>query len=339
MEVLIHGWVVDLPLLGLFAVIAVALFILAKGADVLVEEAVTLSVHWGVPKVLIGATVVSLGTTLPEAAVSVVAALSGNPGLALGNAVGSVITDCGLILGIAAMIAPLPIHREVVSRQGWIQVGAGVALVLFTFPWGSPGTALSLGGHFSQGAGILFMFGLVAYLYLSIQWGRKGRDTGPVEAIEARDESNLRTIGMLFMGIALVIGASQVLIPTVEVAAGRLGVPDAVIAATLVALGTSLPELVTAVSAVRKGHGELAIGNVIGADILNVLFVAGLSAAVTTGGLAADPRFFRLLFPAMLVLLITFRISVSGGRTQLGRRFGILMLTIYGSATVLSYFV
>lgn len=344
MEAIIHQWVAPMPLPVLFLILAIALFVLAKGADLLVDEAVALSRMWGVPTVLIGATIVSLGTTLPEAAVSVGAAIKGNPDLALGNAVGSIITDCGLILGLAAVISPLPIDRTIVNRQGWIQVGAGVLLVLLTLPLSNLGGIFATGGRLPQWAGFLLVAGLFAYLYFSIRSAR-GPAAMAVE-VELENEaeavvrrSNLRTLGLLLAGIALVIGSAQVLIPTVEVLATRVGVPDAVIAATLVAFGTSLPELVTALNSVRKGHGELAVGNVIGADILNVLFVAGLSAAVTPGGLAADPRFFLLIFPGMLALLLVFRIGVHFQHTHLTRGFGVVLLLIYLLVTSLSFLI
>lgn len=336
MEAWIHDLVVGLPLWGLLAVIAACLFVLAKGADLLVAEAVALSERWGVPKVVIGATIVSLGTTLPEAAVSVLAALQGNPNLALGNAVGSIITDCGLILGLCALLSPLPLERRVVNRQGWIQIGAGVALVFFCIPWVSPGTMFAAGGNLPQWAGFIFVGALVVYLVGTIIGARRSRDVG-IEVPEVESSSTGRTLLLLFTGVVLVLGSSHVLIPTVEVTALRVGVPEAVIAATLVAFGTSLPELVTCLAAVRRGHGELAVGNVIGADILNVLFVAGLSAAVTTGGLDADPRFFRLLFPGMLALLVVFRVGVIFQKDRLGRGFGAALLGIYLAVTGLSY--
>jgi cation:H+ antiporter len=336
MEQWIHSFVEPLPLLALFAIIACFLFILAKGADMLVAEAVTLSVRWGVPTLLIGATIVSLGTTLPETAVSVAAAMSGRPGLALGNAVGSIICDTGLILGIAALMRPIPLDLKIVNRQGWIQLGSGLMLVLLTVPWSSPTRIFVDGGRLPQWAGWLFVTLLVVYIVKSIQWARNG------EAIaeEAPTADGART-GLVFIkllvGMALVILSSKVLIPTVEVTAIRLQVPEAIIAATLVAFGTSLPELVTVVASVRKGHSSLALGNVIGADILNVLFVAGTAAAVTSGGLVADERFFRLLFPGMLFILIVFRLSVIFSGKALGRGTGLILLGTYVLITVLSY--
>lgn len=336
MEAWIHSVVEPLPLVALFLIIAFFLYILAKGADILVTEAVTLSVRWGVPTLLIGATIVSLGTTLPETAVSVAAALSGRPGLALGNAVGSIICDTGLILGIAALMRPIPLDRTIVNRQGWIQLGAGVMLVAFCIPWSSPMQVFAEGGRLPQWAGWLFLALLVIYIYKSIQWARRGE--APSEETPEEDRSGMVAVVVkLLLGMALVILSSKVLIPTVEVTAIRLQVPEAIIAATLVAFGTSLPELVTVVTSVRKGHASLALGNVIGADILNVLFVAGASAAVTSGGLEADVRFFRLLFPGMLFILLVFRLSVWLSGNELKRVTGFILLGTYLLITLLSY--
>ena len=127
------------------------------------------------------------------------------------------------------------------------------------------------------------------------------------------------------------------LIIVVRETALRLSIPESLIGATLVAFGTSLPELVTAVTAVRKGHGALAVGNVIGADILNVLFVAGAAAAVTPNGIAASVHFFRLLFPAMLTVLLVFRVGVLTSPKRLGRPFGIILLAVYTAVTVVTY--
>ncbi len=325
-----------LPLWGLFLIIAVFLYTLAKGADILVQEAVTLSVRWGVPTLLIGATIVSLGTTLPETAVSVVAALGGRPGMALGNAVGSIICDTGLILGIATLMKPIPLDMKVVNRQGWIQLGSGFLLVLMCLPWSSLGTTFSEGGRLPQWGGWLFLLLLVLYIWKSITWARRGE--GPEPETTPQDPARTGLVVLkLSLGMALVILSSKILIPTVEETAFRLHVPDAIIAATLVAFGTSLPELITVVTSVRRGFAALALGNVIGADILNVLFVAGTSAAVTPGGLQADPRFFQLLFPGMLFILLVFRVSVWISGSHLRAWTGFLLLGTYLLVTFLSY--
>ena len=327
------------PLAVLFAVIAGSLFVLAKGADILVEEAVTLSLKWGVPKMIIGATIVSLGTTLPEASVSVFATMTGQPGLALGNAAGSIICDTGLILGIAALIAPLKLEKPMVVRQGWLKIAAGLLLVALSLPFSSLSTVFSEGGHLPRWAGFLFLGLLVLYIWFSIRQSR-GASTAGTErdlGIEPDPRSTAVVLLKLILGIALVVVSSRILIPAVQETAYRLRVPDSIIAATLVAFGTSLPELVTAITAARKGHGELAIGNVIGADILNVLFVSGAAAAVTRNGLFAPPQFFTIIFPSMLVILAVFSIGINVSKRYLGRTMGSILLVLYIGYTALSY--
>jgi cation:H+ antiporter len=338
MEAFIESVVTELPLIALFAIIAISLYTLSKGADVLVNEAVILSEQLGIPKMIIGATIVSLGTTLPEASVSVVASLSGNPDLALGNAVGSVICDTGLILGIAAIISPLPIQREIVNRHGWIQFGAGILLVLISLPFNSLSSIFTVGGQITRVTGFILVALLIAYIYLSIKWTKNSKDETAAAAIDVENEkSNLIVFVKLVLGVTLVIISSKVLIPTVQETALRLHVPNSVIAATLVAFGTSLPELVTSVTAAIKGHGELAIGNVIGADILNILFVVGTSAAFGKGGIEVTPNFFKLYFPAMLFMLTVFRIGSLYSKDSLKRSFGFILLATYIFISVISY--
>ena len=321
----------------LLIVIAVAIAALGKSADWLVEEAVTLSEKSGIPKVVIGATIVSLGTTVPETAVSVLAALDGQPDLALGNAVGSIICDTGLILGIACLINPLPLPANVVNRQGWLQIAAGLLLVLCCWPWNAPSTAFATGGVLPQWAGFLFLGLLGVYLIVSIRWAR-GEKPLPLEEVEApTGEPLLWSLVKLTFSIIFVILSSHLLIPAVEEAAIRMSIPQSIVAATLVAFGTSLPELVTAVTAARHGHGDLAVGNVVGADILNVLFVAGAAAAVTPAGLPAESHFFQLLFPTMLGVLVVFRIGILYSKETLKFGFGLVLIAFYVAFLFLNY--
>ena len=150
-------------------------------------------------------------------------------------------------------------------------------------------------------------------------------------------ESTFVALLKLIGGIVMVVGSAHFLIPAVEIIALRLHIPQSIIAATLVAFGTSLPELVTAITAARKGQGELAVGNIIGADILNVLFVAGAAAAVTPEGLPADKQFFILQFPAMILVLVVFRLGISLSKDKLKRPFGLVLLATYLVVTILSY--
>lgn len=308
--------------------IAVSLLVLGKAADTLVDQAVGLSDTLRIPPMVVGATIVSLGTTAPEAAVSVLAAVQGAPGLALGNAVGSVIADTGLILGLACLIAPLRLDPKIVNRQGWIQLGAGVLLVLLVVPWTRLGQTFDEGGRLSQQSGFLLLALLGAYLYVSVQWAGQQR-AATEDSKGSIHGSAWLILFKLVLALTLVVVSAHLVIPAVTEAAIRLSVPESVIAATLVAFGTSLPELVTAVTAARRGQGELAVGNVIGADILNVLFVAGASAAVTPVGLHAGGNFFSVLFPAMLLILVVFRIGIFASREALRRGFGYVLLASY----------
>jgi cation:H+ antiporter len=338
MEALLEDLFSGMHPLLLAIVIIVTIGALAKSADWLVDAAVALSERSKIPKVVIGATIVSLGTTAPEAAVSVLAAVQGNPGLALGNAVGSIICDTGLILGVATLIAPLRLNRTIVNRQGWLQLAAGLALVIFSFPRSNPAAAFSTGGNLPQLVGFVFLAALVVYIFLSIRWARQDADDGFPEEFEHDVEDPTSIILFKLMGsLALVLISAMVLIPAVSEAARRMSIPESIIAATMVAFGTSLPELVTAIKASLRGHGELAVGNVIGADILNVLFVAGAAAAVTEGGLEASSQFFLVLFPTMIFILIVFRVGVIFSGESMKRPFGVVLIASYAFVTLVSY--
>jgi cation:H+ antiporter len=333
----------------LLLIIAASLVALGKFADMVVDYAVVLSERSGIPKVIIGATVVSLGTTAPEVAVSVLAAFQNKPGLAMGNAVGSIICDTGLILGVACLIRPLTIPWAIANRQGWVQLGSATLLVLMSLPLAAPLSPWTDGveGVFPRWAGWLFLGLLGGYLWLSVVWtrGMRSASESPGEDVpihsdadeaddEADDEAEAHTstgvtIFKLLLALVGVIVSANILIPAVTLVARRLSVPDSIIAATLVAFGTSLPELVTAVQAARRGHGDLAIGNIIGADILNALFVAGAAAAVTPGGLVVAQSFYWPAFPAMLFVLIVFRIGIFLCRKELTRGFGLVLLFTY----------
>lgn len=340
MEELIRQFAESIHTVPLLGLILVSLIALGWAADKLVDNAVVLSRKANIPKTVVGATIVSLGTTAPEAAVSVWAAIGGKPDLALGNAVGSIICDTGLILGVATLISPLKIDRTIVNRQGWLQLAAGTLLVLACIPWSSVATTFTDGGNLSRLGGFVFLGLLATYLFVSAKWtsGAEIDAADKVDPDDEHDESTALVVLKLVAAIAGVVLSANVLIPMVEVVATRFGVPEAVIAVSLVAFGTSLPELTTAVTAARRGHGELAIGNVVGADILNVLFVAGAAAAVTPEGLNASTHFMRVMFPAMLFVLIVFRVGVMVSKTHLrAKPVGVILLLAFVVATYLNF--
>jgi len=338
-----QSWFDPLSMSVLLVITAGTMAALIKGADWLVDGAAGLAFRFGISKIIVGCTVVSLGTTSPEAAVSVMAAWGGQSGLALGNAVGSIIADTGLIFGLGCLIAVIPADRHVLQRQGWVQFGAATLLAVVCYGlFFLKGDTAAIG----RGIGILFLLLLVGYILISIRWSRQ--HTPPELAKSASGEDHrpaLLLIGLILLGLVLVVFASRTLICSVSVLAFRWGVPQVVIAATLVALGTSLPELVVGITSIIKGHKEILIGNVIGADILNVLFVIGASAAAASHPIvdvgAHSPRIFlNLHLPTMITILVLFRIFifVAISRGTFRRWFGVPLVAIY-VAYVIAQFV
>jgi cation:H+ antiporter len=360
LAILPESWFLGQPQWLLLLLMVVGMAGVIKGADWLVEGAAGIARRFGIPKIVIGATIVSLGTTSPEAAVSVLAAWQGDAGLALGNGVGSIIADTGLIFGIGCLMTQLPADRFVLSRQGWVQFGSGVLLAGICYGlYALYGDAAQLG----RPIGVLLLALLGVYLFMSVKWSRRhtfgephlvgdthnGKLSVPdTSGEEAEPTTPIRTmVFMSLIGLAVVIVAGDGLVASVsEVAEAHWQVPKAVIAATLVAFGTSLPELIVGITAIRKGHPELLVGNVIGADILNVLFVIGAAALamplpITEPGTAQPLIFLWLHLPTMLVMLALFRVYIFLA-TRVGnfsRWMGVPLVAMYVIYTVVGYVV
>ncbi len=335
-EAVLQQFVAGQSTLSLLGIITVCILLLSKGADWMIDGVVDLAERTGMPKIVIGATVVSLGTTLPEAFVSVMAAYMGNPGLALGNGVGSIIADTGLIFGLTCVLATVPVNRFILNRTGWVQVGAAtllVAIALIPLLRGDAEPTLE------RWVGILFLLLLVGYLYITYVWARQGSSM-VLEAGEEDSAEELMGIGKCWLlvvgGLVMIVIGARVLVPAASEIALRFGVPDDVIAATMVAFGTSLPELMTAIAAVRKGHPEITVGNIVGADVLNCLFVIG--AAAVAAPLAIPENFYTFHFPAMLIILFSFRVFISMNRSGVFHRWqGIWLLAVYVVYVTLGY--
>jgi cation:H+ antiporter len=332
MDELIYSILDGFPTLILLVIIGLSLYILGKGADILVNEAIGISIKRGISKVVIGGTIVSLGTTIPEVTVSVFAAINGNPGLALGNAIGSIFTNMALILGLAALIGRVPMDRRVIGKQGAIELISVFLLTIVTLPILSSGSE----GRVTQWMGLIFLALLVLYIIGTISSSKKSNNES-LPASDGKDDSLILQIIKLIFGVALVVLSSKILIPSVEMTAIRIGIPQSIIAATLVALGTSLPELVTSLTAVRKGHGELAVGNILGANILNILFVIGSSAAVTKGGLLVPIVFYKLQIPAMIIISVLFYMFSKNKRGIMTKLQGLIFLSTYVVYLILNY--
>ncbi len=332
MEHALVQFVSDLSLLPLLGILVVCILVLSKGADWLIDAVVDMAKRTGLPHIVIGATIVSLGTTLPEAFVSVMAAWMGNPGLALGNGVGSIIADTGLVLGLACLLTRIPMNSFILNRTGWVQVGSATLLTLLALGAKVRNPELPILG---LKVGLLFLLLLCLYIIASYYWAKAGG-----EQVVLGDDSQPRPLPLaslqLMGGLFLVVAGARVLVPTASATALQLGVPEDIIAATMVALGTSLPELVTAISSVRKGYPEIMVGNVVGADVLNCLFVIG--AAATASPLVVSPTFFTFHFPAMLLILYSLRIFIGLSHDGYFKRWqGAWMLGIYLAYILIQY--
>jgi len=285
----------------------VCIVVLSKGADWMVDGVVNMARRTGLPKIVIGATIVSLGTTTPEAVVSVMAAWMGNSGLALGNGVGSIIADTGLIFGVTALVTTVPVNRFILNRTGWVQVGSATLLVIISIIALGITEGVPVLGRW---VGLLFLLLLCGYMYVTYVWARQGPKTALIgEGEEGSEQTGLaKCLFMILGGVFLVVLGARVLVPCAAEIAYRIGVPEDIIATTMVAFGTSLPELMTAIVAIRKRHPEIMVGNVVGADVLNCLFVIG--AAAVAKPLAVPPNFFSFHFPTMILILYSFRVFI-----------------------------
>jgi len=334
-ETFLDTLVAGFSTIALLILIVVCIVILSKGADWMIDGVVHLARRTGLPKIVIGATIISLGTTMPEAFVSVMAAWLGNPGLALGNGVGSIIADTGLIFGLTCILTTVPVNQFILNRTGWVQVGAATLLVIISLIVLaiSPGQPI-----LNRWVGFLFLLFLIGYMYITYVWTKQG-GTAAIEG-EQEDNSEFESLGkcwlMIVGGLCLIVVGARILVPSATEIAHRIGVPEDVIAATMVAFGTSLPELMTAIASVRKGHPEITVGNIVGADVLNCLFVIGAAAAARP--LSIPPNFYSFHFPAMLIILYSFRYFIFRNKDGHFKKMqGAWLLGVYLVYLVLQY--
>ncbi len=277
------------------------LVLIIRGGDLFVAAAIRIAEFLRMPRVVIGSTLVSLATTTPELVVSVMSGIKGEPGLAVGNAVGSVICNIGLILGIAAAIKHVDIHLRALRTSLLAMFGAGILLFLMT---------LELRLVRWQGV-ILLIMGTVYFVWNFWEnWrDRKPEDLAEDQAIEAGVtttrfawlKSKPGSLVQFLAGALIVIVGSHFLVDGAINTATRLGVPSIILGLTVVAIGTSLPELVTAITSSRKSVSDLAVGNVLGANIANLTLIVGIAAVVQNVPL--DRKTQLLNFPAMLIMM------------------------------------
>ena len=304
----------------------VGLLFLIKGGDWFVDGASALARRFHLPELLIGATVVSIGTTLPEVMVSTMSALSGHGEIAYGNAIGSVICNAALIAAITIAVRPGRVDPKTLKTPVAFFFAAAAIYCIAAYVF----------GRFTRVMGIIMLATFVAYMAVNVVQ-MKNTPAGVKEASEEEEEMPLaRTLILLVLGAVLIAVGANLLVDNGTLIAQALGVPESVIALTFVALGTSLPELVTAVTSLAKGHSDLSLGNVVGANVFNLVLVSGMSVTLAPFTIPQSATLFGinsslvLDLPVMLavMLILTIPALVKG---KLHRAQGILLLAIYAA--------
>ncbi|MCQ2437542.1 MAG: calcium/sodium antiporter [Clostridia bacterium] len=302
----------------------VGLVLVIKGGDWFVDGATSLARRFHIPELLIGATIVSIGTTLPEVMVSTTSAIKGIGGMAYGNAIGSVICNTALIAAITVTLAPAAVKRATLLLPAAAFFAAAAVFCVMSYCFGG----------FSRISGVILLLMFVCYIVFSVLQMKKHPETVEEDEEEEKQLNVPMSVVFLVLGAAMIAVGANLLVNNGTIIASALGVPETVIALTFVALGTSLPELVTAITSLAKGHGALSLGNVIGANLFNIVLVLGMSTVVRPFGiptgamLAGHSASLVLEIPVMLGVMLILCVPAMI-RGKLARWQGILLLVTY----------
>lgn len=312
-----------MEILLLALAIAAGFIALAWSADRFVAGASAIACELGVSSMLIGLTVVGIGTSLPEMLVSAIAALDNTPGLALGNALGSNVANVGLILGLTAVITPLAMHSRVLRREFPVLLGVVVVTGL-----------LLIDAQLSRIEGLGLLAGMVGVLvWMGWQSSRSSSESDPIareiDAALPEAQPLMTSVTQTLIALVILLISSRVLVWSAVGLAEQMGVSDLVIGLTIVAIGTSLPELAAAIASARRGDDDLAIGNIIGSNLFNLLGVLGIAAVITPFAMdgVSLARDYGIMSAFMLALVIVG--FVIGRRGRIGRLEGGLLLAAF----------
>lgn len=296
--------------------LVVGFVLLIKGADFFVEGASKIACKFHIPEIIIGLTIVAFGTSAPEAAISITAGIKGSADLAISNVTGSNILNIFLILGITALILPLPVKKNTFKFEIPFVIAVTVLLAVL-------GT---IGNSLSWVDGIIFWIVFIIFFVYLIKLAKSGESSDDVATLTEKD-TTLKIVLMTLLGIAAIIFGSDLTVDSATAIAKALHISDRIIGLTIVAFGTSLPELITCIAAARKGNTDIAIGNIVGSNIFNILFVLGTACLFSPIKFTAEGNLLDTIIAifAAVVLLI----SVWNKERKMGRIAGIIMIVIY----------
>lgn len=304
----------------------VGILIIDRGSRIIVVSSVSISEKTGIPKIIVGATIVSVATTFPEFTVSLVATIMGYQQMAVGNIIGSCACNIGLVCGLCLLILPVKANKKVLLEKGGVMILGAVAATAFAF-----------NGILPRWGGVLLLAGFAFYVIHSIRGAKSAQDEGDsaqVSAVNGISGDILR----FFAGMVCIGLSSFLLVQSGKEIAVWLGVPELIIALTMISLGTSLPELVTAIRSAFMGHGELSVGNVIGANVLNIFWALGTCSIIRPLELTRQ----TLVLDCPVLLALTLVLVLSGLIwKKLGRTHGAILVVIYAAyiTVMLTYFV
>ena len=276
-----------------YLLLIVGFVLLIKGADFFVDGASSVAAKLKVPSLIIGLTVVSMGTSMPEAAVSISASLGGDNGISLGNVIGSNIFNLLMVVGVASVILPIATDRDILKRDMPVNIIITVALFV-----------MLMDGNLSRWDAAILLVLLAAYLFILIRSALKNRQEGE----ETKVLTWFKSILFIVLGAAAIIGGGQLVVDNAETIALNLGMGETLVGLTVVAFGTSLPELVTSIVAAKKGDSGIAMGNVVGSCIFNILFILGMAGVISP--MEAEKAFsidtLILIGVSLIMLLFAF---------------------------------
>lgn len=288
------------------------------GGDWLVDGGVALARRFRISPLVIGMTIVAFGTSAPELLVSLISAIKGSAGIAIGNVVGSNIANIGLILGLTALICPIETDNSKVIRHGSIMIAASLLLMVFALKSG-----------ITRIEGLTLFAGLILFTTISVRKGRTQPQEADIDSQEGKSMTVLAAIGLIVLSCAMLAFGADILVDGATTIASAIGVSDKVIGLTIVALGTSLPELAASVAAAFKKQMDISIGNIIGSNIFNILCVLGVSTSIKPISLEfrdyANDFIWMMGFSVFIIIFTTMRKK----KGRLGRTAGILFLLAY----------
>lgn len=310
----------------------IGLLLIIKGADIFIDYTVLIGKKTGISELILGATIVSFATTLPELTVSTLAAIDNHTTMSLGNAVGSIICNTGLILGLVAFVSPFKVDKGMFSSKSIILLISVLFLMI-----------LGRDGKITRGDSLILLVLLGAYMFTNVK--SVSANSKNISSINNEEKScsnrprkheNLRTALFFILGLIMMVIGSRLLVDNGVKLASFIGIPQGVISLTIIALGTSLPELVSSLTAIRKKHHGISVGNILGANTLNIVSVIGISSLINDLPILAQN--IRVDFIFMIILLLIL-ILPTMRKSKLYRIQGFFMLGTYITYIVTLYFM